>query len=74
MNSVVISMEDIVKDIQQYAKETILKHAFSNQKDNVVCKKVEACFEKLENPFTILNSEYKRSKFFSDKCETVKPI
>lgn len=39
-----------------------------------MCKKVEACFEVLENPFTILNSEYKRSKFFPGKCETVEPV
>lgn len=74
VNSVVISMEEIVKDIQHHAKETVIKNVFSSERDTVMCKKVEACFEELENPFTILNSEYKRSKFLSSKWETVKPI
>ena len=37
-------------------------------------KKVKACFEELENPFTVLNSENKKSKFVSDKWETVEPV
>lgn len=71
VNSVVNSMEEIVQDIQQHAKETVIKHVFTNERETEMCKKVEACFEELENPFTVLNSEYKRSKFVSDKWETV---
>lgn len=74
VNSVVNSMEEIVQDIQQHAKETVIKHVFSNERETEMCKKVEACFEELENPFTVLNSEYKRSKFVSDKWETVEPV
>lgn len=40
----------------------------------VMKEKVEACFERLENPFTILNSEYKRSKCMTDKWEIVEPV
>lgn len=39
-----------------------------------MCKKDEACFEELENPFTVLNSDYKQSNFLSDKWETVEPV
>lgn len=74
VNSVVISMEEIVQDIQEHAKETVVKHVFSDERETETCKKVEACFDELENPFTILNSEYKRSKFLSSKWETVEPV
>lgn len=37
-------------------------------------KKVEACFEGLENPFIVLSYEYKRSTFFTEKWETVEPV
>lgn len=74
LNSVVISMEEIVQDIHQHAKETVIKDVFSNERETEMCKKVEACFEGLENPFTILNSEYKRSKFMTDKWEIVEPV
>lgn len=31
------------------------------------CKKVEASFEEVENPFTVLYSEYKQSKLLTDR-------
>lgn len=74
MNSVVISMEEIVEDIHQHAKETVVKHVFNNKGGSETCRKVEACFNELENPFSQLNSEYKRSKFLSSKWETVEPV
>lgn len=74
VNPVVNSMEEIVQDIQQHAKETVIKHVFSNERETEMCKKVEACFDELENPFSVLNSEYKRSKYLSDKWETVEPV
>ena len=74
VNSVVISMEAIVQDIQQHAKETVIKHVFSDERDTEMCKKVEACFQELDNHFTVLNSEYKQSHFLSDKWETVEPV
>ncbi|XP_045065672.1 uncharacterized protein LOC123482381 [Coregonus clupeaformis] len=74
VNTVVISMEEIVQDIHQHAKETVIKHVFSNERETEMCKKVEACFEGLENPFTVLNSEYKRSKFMTAKWEIVEPV
>ncbi|KAF7206913.1 putative LOC107373498-like protein, partial [Nothobranchius furzeri] len=74
VNSVVGSMEEIVKDVQQHAKETVIRHVFNDERETEVCKKVEACFDDLDNPFSILNSEYKRSKFLSEKREIVEPL
>lgn len=75
VNSVVISMEEIVKDIQQHAKQTVIKNlVFSDERETETCKKVEACIDELENPFTIFNSEYKQSKFLSSKWENVEPV
>lgn len=74
VNSVVISMEELVQDIHQHAKETVIKTVFSDERETEMCKKVVACFQELENPFTILNSEYKRSNFFTSKWETVEPV
>ncbi|GAA6069269.1 uncharacterized protein LOC113118512 [Tachysurus ichikawai] len=34
LNSVVISMEEIVQDIHQHAKETVIKHVFSNERES----------------------------------------
>ncbi|XP_057706931.1 uncharacterized protein LOC130924402 [Corythoichthys intestinalis] len=67
-------MEEIVQDIQQHAKETVIKNVFNDERENETCKKVEACFQDLENPFTVLNSAYKQSKFFSDKWKVVEPV
>ncbi|KAL7878942.1 hypothetical protein AOLI_G00099160 [Acnodon oligacanthus] len=67
-------MEDIVQDIHQHAKETVIKDVFCDERQTKMCRKVEECFEELENPFTVLNSEYKQSKFLTDKWETVKPV
>lgn len=66
-------MEEIVQDIHQHAKETVVKNVFSKG-ETETCRKVKACFYELENPFTQLNSEYKRSKFLSSKWETVEPV
>ncbi|KAG7479867.1 hypothetical protein JOB18_037077 [Solea senegalensis] len=55
-------------------KKTVIKHVFGDERETEMCKKVEACFEELQNPFTVLNSKYKRSKFLSGKWETVEPI
>lgn len=37
-------------------------------------KKVESCFEQLENPFSYLNTESKRTKHFKEKWKIVEPV
>lgn len=51
VNSVVMSMEEIVQDIQQHAKETVIKHVFGDKRETEMCKKVEACFSGVRESF-----------------------
>lgn len=46
----------------------VIKHVLGGERE------IEMYLEELQNPFTILNSEYKQSKFFSGKFETVEPV
>ena len=75
INSLVTSMEEIVDDIHNQAKESV-KQCLSLQepiKSEVECK-IDQCFEKIENPFGVLNSETKRNKFFTEKWGKVDPV
>ena len=74
VNSFVTSMEDIVQEIHEHAKESVIQGVFRDQRDTETCKNVEGCFNQLENPFTALNSDYKQSKFITSKWETVEPV
>lgn len=56
VNSVMNSMVRIVQDIQQHAKETVIRHLLANEGETEMCMNVEACFEELKNLFTFLNS------------------
>jgi len=40
--NVVTSMREIVQDIQQHAKGTVIKHVFGDERETEMCKKVEA--------------------------------
>lgn len=42
-------------------------------KSDIECK-IDQCFEKMENPFTALNSERKRQQHFAEKWGRVDPI
>lgn len=46
----------------------VVKHVLGGERE------IEMYLEELENPFTILHSEYKQSKFLSGKFETVEPV
>lgn len=75
INSLVISMEELVDDVHNQAKESV-KNCLSLQepkKSEVECK-IDECFEKMENPFCVLNSESKRTKFFKEKWGSVDPV
>lgn len=66
VNSVLNFMEEIIQGLQQHAKESVIKHVFGDERET------EMYLDELENSFTILNSEYKQSKF-SGRFETVEP-
>lgn len=75
INSLVTSMEEIVDDVYNQAKESV-KKCLSLQEPNkseVECK-IDECFEKMENPFCVLNSESKRTKYFKMKWGSVDPV
>ena len=42
-------------------------------KSEVECK-IDQCFEKIENPFGVLNSETKRRQYFTEKWGRVEPV
>lgn len=72
LNGFVSSMEDVVLEVQSQAKTAALK-CLSLQ-DTSMKAKIEQSFKKLENPFTSLNSETKRNKYFQQKWKTVEPV
>lgn len=75
INSLVISLEEIVNDIQNQAKESV-KNSLSLQepvKIDIECK-IDQCFEKMENPFMALNSESKRTRFLAENWGRVDPV
>ena len=75
INSLVTSMEEIVDDIHSRAKESV-KQCLALQepvKEEIECK-IDQCFEKCENPFSVLNSETKRRQYFTEKWGRVDPV
>lgn len=39
-----------------------------------LAKKVENCFDQLQNPFSSLNTRFKWQKYFEEKWEIVEPV
>lgn len=72
--SVVVSMEELINDIQSHTRETILRSFSSVQSSEEISQKVEAAFDDMDNPFTIFNTEAKRQKYHREKWEIVEPI
>lgn len=68
VQAMVGSMEELVNDIQKQAKEAVLS-CTSEIKGMDLEKKVEDCFDHLENPFSTLNTRIKRQRFFEAKWE-----
>lgn len=73
VQAIVESMEEVVNDIRTQAKEAVL-NCSSELQSTSFQNKVEACFNQLENPFSNLNTQGKRQKFFEEKWEIVEPI
>lgn len=73
VQAMVGSMEELVNDIHRQAREAVLS-CTSEIEGTDLEKKVEKCFEQLENPFSTLNTRVKRQKFFEEKWESVEPV
>ncbi|KAL7861733.1 hypothetical protein SRHO_G00131740 [Serrasalmus rhombeus] len=72
VNDLVCSLEEIVHEIQNHFRETVLKQLPS---ENTQCvNQVKQSLSEIENPFTQLNSKAKRSRYFSHKWSTVNPV
>lgn len=72
INTFVMSMEEVVQDIQDQVKETALNCLSSQNTD--VKSAIEQSFQEIENPFTLLNSMYKRNSYFTKKWGIVQPV
>ncbi|XP_056289148.1 uncharacterized protein LOC130205674 [Pseudoliparis swirei] len=75
IHSLVISMEEIVNDIHNQAKESV-KSSLSLQEPvkSDIEGKIDQCFEKMENPFNAFNSGSKRTHYFAKKLGQVDPV
>lgn len=67
----VSSMEEIVFKIHSQAQDAAL--LCLSPHDIATKRKIESSFQHLENPFTLLNSEAKRKRRFTEKWGTVEP-
>lgn len=67
------SVEELVNDIHANAKEAVVK-CLSSDASKETIKKIEDCFDQLENPFSCLNTESKRTKHFEEKWKIVEPV
>lgn len=72
VNNVVLSMEEVIMEVQNQTKDATLKCLSCHKTD--VKAKIEQTFKTLENPFTALNTELKRNTYFQQKWKTVEPV
>ncbi len=72
IDTFVMSMEEVVQDIQDQVKETAMNCLFSENTD--IKSSIEQSFHEIENPFTMLNSISKRKSYFTKKWEIVQPV
>lgn len=68
MQCLTSSMEELVKDVHVQAQDAVLKY-LSTEVTEQTLDKVKDCFEQLENPFSLLNTETKRQRHFEKKME-----
>lgn len=73
VQTIVSSMEEVVNDVHNQAREAVLKTFSPEETNSDVFKKVEHCFDQLDNPFSALNTEAKRQKHFNERWEIVQP-
>ncbi len=59
------SVEELVNDIHAHAKEAVVE-CLSSDASRETLKKVEDCFDQLENPFSSLSTESKRMRHFEE--------
>lgn len=74
VQTIVCSMEEVVNDVKSEAKNAVLKTMSSeNTSSDTPGSRIDNCFDQLGNPFTALNTESKRRKYYNEKWEIVEP-
>lgn len=64
-------LEELTSKIQSQAKHSVIS---ALPKDYPNVSVINECFEKFENPFAHLNTEWKRNKYFNQKWGVVEPV
>lgn len=72
VNTFVSSMEEVIFEIQSQAKDVALQCLSPQNTENT--NKIEQSFQKLENPFTPLNTEAKLNKHLREKWGLIEPV
>jgi len=73
IQSMVGSMEELVNNIHSQTRDSVL-NCTSEMQGTDFEKKLDSCFEQLQNPFSVLNTRAKRQKYFKEKWEIVEPV
>lgn len=74
VQTIVCSMEEVINDVQSRAQEAVLTNFSSETTSSDLHKNIEHSFNQLSNPFSELNTEAKRHKYFEEKWEIVEPV
>ena len=70
VSSLVGDLEELTSELRSEAKQAVIS-ALPTPDPNIPV--INECFEKFENPFTDLNTEWKRNKYFNQKWGVVEP-
>lgn len=71
VSSIVGDLEELTSELRSQAKQTVLG-VLTSSDPNI--SQINASFDKLENPFAGLNTEWKRNKYFNEKWGVVEPV
>ncbi|KAK6313203.1 hypothetical protein J4Q44_G00165500 [Coregonus suidteri] len=71
VSTVVCDSEELTTGLHSQIKQDVLS---VKPMDNPSTSAVKDCFENFENPFASFNTETKRTKYFNQKWDVVKPV
>lgn len=71
VSSIVGDLEELTGQLHSEAKHCVLSALPTSDPSVPV---INTCFEKLQNPFTNLNTEWKRNKYFKQKWGVLEPV
>ncbi|XP_053491310.1 uncharacterized protein LOC128614059 isoform X1 [Ictalurus furcatus] len=73
VQTIVYSVEEVVNDVKIQARDAVLKTDTPESTSSDTCRRTEHCFDHLGNPFSALNTESRRHKYYDEKWEIVEP-